>query len=135
MLGDNIDTAISVARECNMVDQGHKVIMLQATDNGGDQGLSLSYTVVGDTGGLEDLYSESCAEVCNDSMNVQHMFSVHVCFCTCVSVCVHVTCMRVCTYVCVLCMCVQHSLVIGEPTNLKVVGLIPTVATSMLLFP
>jgi len=72
-LGDNIDTAISVARECNMIDQGHKVVMLQATDNGDNQGVKLNYTLVGDEGGLDDpiaSYTDSCREMCNDSVKV-----------------------------------------------------------------
>ena len=46
-LGDNLHTAISVARDCCMIEEGHKVVMLQATDNG-DQGVSLDYTIVGE---------------------------------------------------------------------------------------
>ena len=30
-----------------MIEEGHKVVMLQATDNG-DQGVSLDYTIVGE---------------------------------------------------------------------------------------
>ena len=73
-LGDNIDTAISVARECNMIDQGHKVVMLQATDNGDSRGISLNYTLVGDEGGLDDpiaSYTDSFRELCNDSLKVK----------------------------------------------------------------
>ena len=57
-LGDNIHTAISVARDCDMIEAGHKVIVLQATSNG-DQGVSLDYSIVG-----EDV---SCA---TDTINV-----------------------------------------------------------------
>ena len=46
-VGDNLHTAISVARDCSMIEEGHRVIMLQATDNG-DRGVSLDYTVVGE---------------------------------------------------------------------------------------
>lgn len=46
-VGDNLHTAISVARDCNMIAEGHRVIMLQAKDNG-DQGVSLDYTLVGE---------------------------------------------------------------------------------------
>lgn len=46
-VGDNLHTAISVARDCDMIKEGHKVIVLQATDNG-EQGVSLNYTYVGE---------------------------------------------------------------------------------------
>jgi len=56
-----------------MIDQGHKVVMLQATDNGGNEGVKLSYTLVGDNGDLDDpiaSYTDSCREICNDSVSV-----------------------------------------------------------------
>lgn len=46
-VGDNLHTAISVARDCCMIEEGHKVITLQATDSG-HQGVTLEYNVVGE---------------------------------------------------------------------------------------
>ena len=44
-----------------MIEEGHKVIMLQATDNG-DQGVKLDYTVVG-----EDVSSPDEVKLMTDS--------------------------------------------------------------------
>lgn len=71
-IGDNLHTAISVARDCDMIKEGHKVIMLQATDNGG-QGVSLNYSIVGDdvscTEDTGKLLTESCnSELQDDSI-------------------------------------------------------------------
>jgi len=68
-LGDNLHTAISVARDCGMIEAGHKVIVLQAKDNG-NQGVSLNYSIVG-----EDISCDT-AKLLTDSCNSEFHNSI-----------------------------------------------------------
>lgn len=81
-LGDNLHTAISVARDCSMIEEGHKVIMLQATGNG-DHSVSLEYTIVGEDVSctdeiklLTDSYND---EFHNHSINLKVLFRKWTC--------------------------------------------------------